>query len=92
VEEAGRRRAEEGFEDLAAALGVSADRLRKFQLERAVTELRVVGDATGKGPAKIASPLRKPVSRVLPKGAKGLRGGRDALVDHEKCLGEHACT
>lgn len=72
VEEAGRRRAEERFEDLAAALGVSVDQLRKFQLERQVTELRVVREAAGKAPSKIVSPLRKPVSRVLPKGAKKL--------------------
>lgn len=43
VEESGRRRAEERFEDLAAALGVPVDQWRRFQPGRQVTELRVVG-------------------------------------------------
>ena len=48
---------------------VVADQWRKFQLERQVTELRVVGGCR-QAPSKIVSPLRKPGLRVLPGGPK----------------------
>lgn len=70
VEEAGRRRAAERFEDLASALGVSPDKLIEFQRANTPDPLqpkpaKSVGDAVK---PKVRHPFRRPVSPIRAEG------------------------
>jgi integrase len=65
IDAAARARDEERFNDMAAALGVAPEELRKLQLAKSLRALTLVGHPSRK--SKVASPLRKPVTPVPAK-------------------------